>query len=87
VVIVVARHDHHVRRGTERTSDCPQYRPCSFEGIAYGPVTKLEHVPEQDKSIDGAQARSEASQGLIAAQHVAARVRAEVQVGDDQRAQ
>jgi hypothetical protein len=50
-------------------------------------VAQLYHVPEQDQAVEGAQRGTQRGALTVAAQDVRAPAGAEVQVGDDQRAQ
>lgn len=50
-MIVIAGNDHDLSPG-KRSTELFEKGTCGDKRIATWPMTQLEHVPEQDKSID-----------------------------------
>ena len=87
MVVMVAGDDYNLAARAERLADRAQHRPGRAQRISDRAVPQLQNVTEQHETIDAPERVEQPLTGLLAAQHVAPGVRAEMQVGDDQRAQ
>ena len=85
-MVVVTWHQHDLTTLAERGADRAQHRLSHSERIARRPVTKFDHVAEQDQAIDAVERRKQASTRTVAAERVPLGARTKVQVGYDQRA-
>ena len=76
------------RPGPSALADRLEHRPRGGERVAQRPVAKLEHVPEQHQPVaPGDAPRAARARGVLRGAARRARARAQMQVGDDQRAQ
>ena len=83
MVVVAGGEDQLAPR--QRPADVLEHGAGDGHRLAHGPVTKLEHVAEQDEAIDAVEALDQRRPQPLAAEDVDARVAAQVQIGDDQR--
>ena len=86
-VVVVAGHEDDLAAGPERAADRPQDRLGDGERVARGPVAQLERVAEQHEAVDAVEALEQPREHRRAREDVERELRAEVQVGDDERSQ
>jgi hypothetical protein len=79
-VIVVAGHDQHFAISAQRIAQLSQHRLGAGEDPAQRPVAHLEHVAQQDQSVDPSERVQQCRSLGSVAQHVDAAEPAEVQV-------
>ena len=85
MVMIARRHDQ-LAIAAQYASYVLEERACREERLVRRPVTQLQHVAEQDQTIDVLQLLQQSRAQLGSAQQIDAGQPAKVQVGDDQRA-
>ena len=81
VVVVAGQHRHPPAR--HRAIELGEHRACGGQHVGHRRLAQLEHVAEQDELVDVAQRAGQGRQDGLAAEQVAARAGAEVEVADD----
>ena len=84
---MVAGNDHDLSAGRQRAPDILKDAAGRLECIPDGTLAKLDDIAEKHQAVDVGQRAEQRRSATGVAQHIALRVRAEVQVGDDQRTQ
>jgi hypothetical protein len=87
VVIVVAGHDRNLGAGRQRAGQIgaePLRRP---QRVAHRTLAQLEHIAEQDETIDPLQRSQQSRPRLLTTQQIKSGERPQMEVGDDQRTQ
>jgi hypothetical protein len=86
-VVVVAGREDDLPGRAQRVADRPHDRLGDGQRVARRAVAQLQRVAEQHEPVDAVEALEQHRERLRSRQHVGARARAEMQVGDDERAQ
>ena len=84
--VVVAGHEDRLAPGAEARADRPQHGLGDLHRAARAALEQLDDVAEEHEPVDAVERAQERVERGVDAQHVAAQARAEVQVGDDERA-